>query len=108
MLLGVPELRSEGPSAAATRVEATLSAAGPFWLHLDVDVLDAAIFAATDYPMPGGLDWEETRAILAPLLSSPALIGTSLGCYNPEKDPGQACGRALVEALRLAGATASP
>jgi arginase len=50
--------------------------------------------------MPGGLRWPEVDEVLAPLLSSPALIGASLGCYNPEKDPDRDCGRALVDALR--------
>jgi len=71
----------------------------PYWMHLDVDVLDEKAFPATDYLMPGGLDWGELEDVLSPLLASPRLIGASLGCYNPEKDPGLACGRALVETL---------
>jgi hypothetical protein len=31
-----------------------------------------------------------------------SLVGFSLGCYNPEKDPDRACGRALVDALARA------
>jgi len=30
-----------------------------------------------------------------------AAIGASLACYNPEKDPDRACGRALVDALTV-------
>ncbi len=99
LLRSAEDLRAAGPGVAAAEVLAALSAAGRFWLHLDVDVLDQAVFPATDYLMPGGLDWEELGAVLAPLLSSPALAGASLACYNPEKDPGGACGRALVDAL---------
>ncbi len=73
--------------------------AAPLWLHFDVDVLDQDVFPATDYLMPGGLDWDELGAALGPLLASPQLIGASLGCYNPGKDPDRACGRALVGAL---------
>lgn len=98
-LRSAEDLRSLGPGAAAAEIAETLGARGPFWLHFDVDVLDQAVFPATEYLMPGGLDWAEAGAVLAPLLSSPALVGTSLGCYNPEKDPGRNCGRALVEAL---------
>jgi arginase len=100
ILAATKALRSEGPAEAATRIAAALAARGPFWLHFDVDVLDEAVFPATDYLMPGGLDWAEATAFLTPLLSSPALIGASLGCYNPEKDPGGECGRRLVEAFR--------
>ena len=85
--------------AAGAELAARLGAAGPFWLHLDVDVLDEAVFPATDYLQPNGLDWEELAAVLAPLSGSEQLVGVSLGCYNPEKDPGLDCGRRLVEAL---------
>ncbi len=98
--LGLDELRAGGPGALAAALATSLGARGGYWLHFDVDVLDPEVFPATDYLMPGGLDWAEATAILTPLLASPALVGASLGCYNPEKDPGQACGQALVAALR--------
>lgn len=94
--LSLQDLRGGGPGEPLT---GRLVERGGFWLHFDVDVLAPEVFPATDYLMAGGLDWPEARAVLAPLLASPALIGASLGCYNPDKDPGQACGRALVEAL---------
>ncbi len=97
--LSVDELRAEGPGAAGERVASSLAARGAFWLHLDVDVLDQDVFAATDYLMPNGLSWEELGGVLGPLASAPAMAGASLACYNPEKDPGRRCGRALVEAL---------
>ena len=98
LLYGAEELRPQGIAAAATELAARLGA-GPFWLHLDVDVLDEAVFPATDYLQPGGLDWDELATILAPLAASPHRIGASLACYNPDKDPGFDCGRALVAAL---------
>jgi arginase len=98
-LLSAAAIHDGDPGALAEGLAAELSAAGSFWLHLDVDVLDQAVFPATDYLMSGGLDWAEAGAVLAQLLGSPALIGASLGCYNPEKDPGLRCGAALVAAL---------
>jgi arginase len=98
----VEEGRAEGPRAVSERVAGSLSAAAPFWLHLDVDVLDQDVFGATDYLMPNGMSWEELRGAVGPLASSPALAGASLACYNPEKDPGGRCGRALIGALREA------
>jgi arginase len=92
------DLRSVGPRLDATEVIGLLDPA-PFWLHFDVDVLDESVFPATDYLMPGGLTWKELNELLPPLLGSPQLIGASLACYNPEKDPDLACGRALVESL---------
>jgi arginase len=99
LLYGADELRRAGVVAAATELADRLSAAGPFWLHLDVDVLDEAVFPATDYLQPNGLDWEELAAVLAPLAASEAMIGASLACYNPDKDPDLTCGRRLVAAL---------
>ena len=43
---------------------------------------------ATDYLMPDGLQWDELAALLRPLRTSPGLAGLSLGCLNPDKDPG--------------------
>jgi arginase len=68
-----------------------------------VDVLDQDVFPATDYLMPDGMTWDELGGVLGPLLRSPSLIGLSLACYNPEKDPELECGRRLVEAIRVSG-----
>ncbi len=97
--LSLEDLRASDPGAAAAKLATQLGERGRFWLHFDVDVLAPEVFPATDYLMPGGMEWSEARAVLYPLLASPALIGASLGCYNPEKDPGHACGKVLVEAL---------
>jgi arginase len=98
LLYGAAELRAQGLAAAATELAERLGA-GPFWLHLDVDVLDEAVFPATDYLQPDGLGWEELAALLGPLADAEALVGASLACYNPDKDPGLECGRRLVAAL---------
>jgi arginase len=102
-VLGPDALRADGPAAAAARAAERLSGA-PFWIHLDVDVLDERAMPATDYLMPGGLEWDELAALLAPLCASPALAGFSLGCVNPDKDPDgayveQTC--ALLELLQV-------
>jgi arginase len=76
-------LRAAGPAAAAEQAVARLDR---FWLHLDVDVLDEAAMPATDYLMPGGLEWDELAALLEPLCAAPGIAGFSLGCVNPEKD----------------------
>ena len=90
-VLGPDELRAEGLAAAGARAAQRLAAdGGRFWIHLDVDVLDERAMPATDYLMPGGLQWDELAALMRPLGASPGLAGLSLGCLNPEKDPGGA------------------
>ncbi len=94
------EVLSEGPGAVGRRVAADLAnEAGRFWLHLDVDILGEDVFPATDYLMPDGLDMTQLVELMRPFGASSSLIGFSLGCYNPEKDPGDVSGRALVVAL---------
>jgi arginase len=99
----IEAVRSAGARQSGERIAGSLAAKSPFWLHFDVDVLDEEAFPATDYLMPGGMSWEELNELLPPLLTSEALIGASIACYNPDKDPDRACGRALVEALMPLG-----
>jgi len=77
-VLGPDELDDFAPERLAGR---------PFWVHLDVDVLDEREMPATDYLMPGGLRWDELGELMGRLSASPALAGLSLGCMNPQKDP---------------------
>jgi arginase len=95
-------VRARGGSAVGRELVERFRDPGRVWVHLDVDVLDEAVFPATDYLMPGGLGWPELTDLLDPLLTSPSLAGMSVGCYNPTKDPDGADGRALVEAFRTA------
>jgi arginase len=101
-LADVDEVRA-APARVGERVAQELAAGpGRFWFHLDVDVLDELVFPATDYLFAGGLTWEELQPLLRPLLSSPALLGASIGCYNPQKDPDGRNGRELACSMRLA------
>ena len=100
------DLRGAGPRASGERAAERLAAdGGRFWIHLDVDVLDERAMPATDYLMPGGLEWDELERLLAPLAASPALAGLSLGCVNPEKDPG---GEYVRRTCDLLAATLAP
>jgi arginase len=93
------EVRADGPVATGSAAARALDGL-PVWIHLDVDVLDELVFPATDYLDPDGLTWEELLGVMTPLFASPDVIGASVACYNPEKDPGDRCGRALVDAVR--------
>jgi arginase len=95
-------VRARGAAEVAGDLLGRLRDPGRVWVHLDVDVLDQEVFPATDYPMPGGLGWSELTDLLRPLLTSPMLVGASVGCYNPEKDGDGAHGRSLVDVFRSA------
>jgi arginase len=89
LVLSPDDLRAQGPAEAGRlAAERLAESAERFWIHLDVDVLDERAMPATDYLMPGGLGWDELAELLGPLCASPALAGLSVGCLNPEKDPG--------------------
>jgi arginase len=89
VVLSPDDLRAQGLRQTGELSGARLAErAGCFWIHLDVDVLDERAMPATDYLMPDGLEWEELAELLAPLCSSSAVAGLSIGCLNPEKDPG--------------------
>jgi arginase len=58
-----------------------------FWVHLDVDILDASVMPAVDSPEPGGLDHAQLRALLTPLLASPGSVGLDVGIFDLDLDP---------------------
>jgi arginase len=91
-----PALRSTGPAHAAQAAVAGLGER--YWVHLDVDVLDRREFPAVDYPNDNGVTLDELAALLQPLTQSPGMIGFSVACYNPAKDPGNGA-RVLTELL---------
>lgn len=91
-----PSIRAQGPAQVGAVARAHFERRNlPFWLFLDVDALDPAVFPATDALIGDGLDWNELDALAGPLAKSPNLLGVVVTCYNPEKDPDGACGRRL-------------
>ena len=92
---GADAVRAE-PAAIGEDAARTVT---PRWVHVDVDVLDQTAFPATDYLMDGGLTVDDLVEVLRPLVSE-GCVGFSVGCYNPDKDPGRQYGAALAGALR--------
>ena len=76
---------------------ATLAAGGPWWLHLDLDVLSTDSLAAVDYQQPGGLSWTELTALTKGAMQQDRLIGMDVTIYNPDLDPSGAGGRRIVQ-----------
>jgi arginase len=100
LVLSSEDLRAQGVGEAGAFGAAILAErAGSYWIHLDVDVLDERAMPATDYLMPGGLEWDELGELLEPLCASSAVAGLSLGCLNPEKDPDGSLTRRVCDLL---------
>ena len=70
-----------------------------FWVHLDVDILDAAVMPAVDSPDPGGIDHAQLQALLRPLLASPACAGIDIGIFDPDLDPDAIYAAELTDTL---------
>jgi arginase len=68
-----------------------------FWIHLDADVLDAAVMPAVDSPEPDGPDLKQLAELLAPLVGHPRALGMELTIYDPKLDPDLTCGKRLVQ-----------
>jgi len=84
------EVRKNGFEATGQQIAERLERENmPFYIHLDVDVLDESILPATMYHLPKGMMWEELVALLRPLAASKKLAAVSLGCYDPDMDPGE-------------------
>jgi arginase len=90
---GIPDWSAltviDNPSAAATGVLEHLERddLDGFWVHLDVDILDAKVMPAVDSPDPGGLQHDHLRALLKPILASPNCVGFNIGIFDPDLDP---------------------
>ena len=101
MAVSGPEIHAGAPAGiGAAALEHATRASGRAWLHIDLDVLDEAVFPATDYLLPGGLDWAQLTALIAPLVADERLVGWSIACYNPDKDADGSGARASVEMIR--------
>ena len=71
-----------------------------WWLHVDLDVLDPAAFAAQGVPggvdEPDGLTWRALTSVLTTAVAEGGCIGWSLAIYDPDQDPSRS------EAARIA------
>ena len=70
-----------------------------FWVHLDVDILDAEVTPAVDSPDPGGIDHSQLQALLHPLLASPDCMGIDIGIFDPDLDPDGVYAAELTDTL---------
>ena len=94
-----PDVVMDDPAAVASDVVAALDRRGPWWLHVDLDVLATESLPAIDYPQLGGLDWSTLTALTRRALQSPNVIGWTVTIYNPDLDPNTAGADRIVRYL---------
>jgi arginase len=90
---------ADDPNAAARGTLKHLAELDGFWVHLDVDILDANVMPAVDSPDPGGIDHDQLRALLRPLLASPKCVGVDIGIFDPDLDPDGTYATELTDTL---------
>lgn len=94
------DIRRAGPARTASEARAAVAPGDRrFWVFVDLDILDEAVFP-NDAPVADGLDWPELRELLAPLVRDPACLGVAVACYNPERDPDGVSARHIVDMLK--------
>jgi arginase len=91
LLHGAEEVGRD-PEPIAARAAAHVGAqAHGWWLHVDLDVLDAGAFracgAASDPSMPAGLTWAQLTQVTRTALRAGGCRGWSIGVYNADLDP---------------------
>ena len=108
LAIGIDELLAMGVEAAARRAVGHLRAAHPIWVHLDLDVLDAAVLPAVDSPGTPGLTYEQVTRLLARLRQTGRILGVDVTIYDPHLDPDSAHAPAIAGcvAAGLQGRTA--
>ena len=89
----------DGATATADRIRerADRPDLDGYWLHLDVDVLDASVLPAVDSPDPGGLDADQLTDLLTEL--APRAIGAHVGVFDPDLDPDGRYARLLTDVV---------
>ena len=70
-----------------------------FVLHVDLDVIAADDFAATNLSAPGGLQWREIEEALGIFARQPTLAAMVISAYNPALDPEGTAARRFIELL---------
>lgn len=95
------ELLERGLPDALRRSFAVLDRAPaiPFWVHLDVDILDQAVMPAVDSPGSPGLNFDGLAELLRGFLASPRCLGLTVTIYDPDLDPDGGYARSLVAML---------
>ena len=99
LVIGIEALLAKGISAAVGQAVGHLDPDLPIWLHVDLDVLDAAVLPAVDSPGSPGLNYPQLTQLLAELVGTGQIVGIDVTIYDPDLDPGTGQAPAIVDCL---------
>jgi arginase len=83
------EVRRDGATASAREALEYFDDVGGlegFWVHCDVDALDAAVMPAVDTPEPDGLEFDHLSELLRGLLADRRARGLEITIFDPDLD----------------------
>ena len=76
-----------------------LSSGKPFWIHLDLDVLDDAVMPANDHRLADGLSIGEVVALVRRAIATGQAAGINVTIFNPDLDWDGSVARRIVDML---------
>jgi arginase len=100
-LFDLPRLRAEGRQNCLDAAIALLTRPdiNNIWVHFDADVIDDQLNPAVDYPLPGGLHWDEASEAIRAVRETGRMAGLSVSIFNPRKDHDGRISMALTDCL---------
>lgn len=81
-----PDEIARDPMNVTREAARTLGQRGPWWLHVDLDVLATDSLDAVDYQQAGGLNWPALTTLTRAALAAPGILGWDVTIYNPDLD----------------------
>jgi len=94
------DVQSKGAAAAAEEaLDRVHGRTHEFVLHIDLDVITADDFSATNLSASGGLRFDEIRQALAVFVRQPTLAALEICAYNPALDPDGTAARRVIDLL---------
>lgn len=70
-----------------------------FWIHIDVDVLNDDLMPAVDSRQDGGLNFDEFKKVLVPLLAHQKISGLEITILDPDLDRDGGYAKSLIKSL---------
>jgi arginase len=89
-------------TSSANALDRVLSSGKPFWIHLDLDVLDDAAMPANDHRLADGLSIGEVVAMVRRAIATGKAAGINVTIFNPDLDWDGSVARRIVNMLTAA------